>query len=210
MKKMLCLALACLAAGCSSIQTAQTLPDYSGIKDLPEAGRAAYYERMKVAEVRDDDGRIGDLWYSRSQLKQIYKETGSRDARHWANGSLGRKIAMTVAPPVTLGACAVFGLYFGAVAYDANAKYVYTYDGTNYVRKISYDGDDESVIYKGALIGTGIGLMAAAIEYGLLRSSATNALRKSGDAFNHKLLQDLHLDLEPQPGGAKAGVSGKF
>lgn len=210
MKLTLLIAIALFHAGCASVQLSSVRPDYSGLKTVPAEERQTYYEKMKIAEVKGDYARIGSDWYGRYNLKHIYKATGATEARRWANRSMAKKIALIIAPSVSVGLGTYIGLYYGAVKYQSSATTeYYTADGKKYSRT-HYDHADASIIYQSALVGMGIGMVAAGIEYLILRRATTTALEKSASIFNQHLLKSLNLQVSPESGGVKAGVSQAF
>jgi hypothetical protein len=204
------LAIALLSAGCSSLPLGQSLPDYSGIKNVQDSDRAATYDRLKVSQVKDNLVEIGGNWYRVHNLKEICADLKYSDARHMASAAMAKNIAWDVAPPVTLGLGSFFGLYVGLLStLGSAAQHSQTLNGTTTV-STNTNSEENAYIYQGAIYGTAVGLLLAGIEYGILGDSTSAKLAKAAALFNQDLRSDLNFVLSPQPGGAKAGVSKSF
>jgi hypothetical protein len=172
--------------------------------------RQACWSRLRILDVTEEGWvRRGADLLDNKQAGHYYRNAAALDALKQLRRGRSHRIQASIWTwvPAPLGA-ALFAYIGGAVAnfqYGMpNSDGTYNYSQNTIGQKIGQD----------ALVGAGIGLvLGAALGIPMAHSKGHQAEQDDRDAaesYNRKLLGDLRLRAQPEPGGAKLGVDRSF
>jgi len=172
--------------------------------------RQACWSRLRILDVNQQGWvkRNGE-WLDNKQAGHYYRNASALDALRELRHGRSHRIQASVWRWAAFPVGAVFFAYIGGAA--ANIQYgqvksdgSYYYSQETIGQKI---GQDALV---GACIGAALGA-ALGIPISLSKGhQAERDDRSAAESFNRKLLDDLRLRAQPEPGGAKLGVDKSF
>jgi|GEM_PF-2986777 hypothetical protein len=172
--------------------------------------RQACWSRLRILDVTEEGWvRRGADLLDNKQAGHYYRNAAALDALKQLRNGRSHRIQASIWTwvPAPLGA-ALFAYIGGAVA---NVQYGQVKsDGTYYYSQETIG----QKIGQDALVGAGVGLLlGAALGIPISLSKGHQAGEddhNAAESFNRKLLSDLRLQAQPEPGGAKLGVDKSF
>ena len=197
----------------AAFAAADTGPDlsYRPVSSTAALGlRQACWSRLRILDVNDDGWvKRGGGWLDNKQAGYYYKGAAALDALSQLRHGRAHRIQASLWTWVPMPVGAVVLGYAGVIV--ALFQYgVPNPDGTyNYSQQTIGQKESQDLVV-GAALGLALG---AALGLPLAYGDAAKARQDNRDAagsFNRKLLRDLRLQAQPEPGGAKLGVQKSF